>query len=104
MKCRAQIGQSSLFIGVLVQHYGGLPGRPRTAAHYWFNKIMSRLRIEVEHGFWTRNGFYQELTKALFAGRGLLTYAVLILFAMWTCLRGNQTSIRLDCALLEIKD
>lgn len=31
--------------------YKNYPNRPRTAAHDRFNKAMSRLQIEVEHGF-----------------------------------------------------
>ena len=88
--------------------YKNYPGRPRTPAHNRFNKIMSKLRIEVEHGFaihqnlWTWNGFHLGLKLSQGAA---VCYAVSVLLAnMWTCLRGNQTSIRFNCAPPEIEN
>lgn len=82
--------------------YKNYPNRPRTAAHNRFNKTMSRLRIEVEHGFalhqnlWTWNGFHLGLKLRQGAA---ICYAISVLLAnIWTCLRGNQTSQRFDCA------
>ena len=81
--------------------YRNYPNRPRTPAHDQFNKAMSRLRIEVEHGFaihqnlWTWNGFHLGLKLRQGAAVG---YAVSVLLAnVWTCLRGNQTSMRFSC-------
>ena len=81
--------------------YKNYPGRPRTAAHNRFNKMMSKLRIEVEHGcaihqnLWTWNGFHLGLKL----GQGAaVCYAVSVLLAnAWTCMRGNQTSTRFSC-------
>lgn len=81
--------------------YRNYPNRPRTPAYDQFNKAMSRLRIEVEHGFaihqklWTWNGFHLGLKLRQGAAIG---YAVSVLLAnVWTCLRGNQTSMRFSC-------
>lgn len=81
--------------------YKNYPNRPRTAAHERFNKTMSRLRIEVEHGFaihqnlWTWNGFHLGLKLRQGAA---ICYAVSVLLAnAWTCMRGNQTSMRFEC-------
>lgn len=78
--------------------YQNYPNRLRTPAHDQFNKAMSRLRIEVEHGFaihqnlWTWNGFYLGLKLRQGVAVG---YAVWVLLTnVWTCLRGNQTSMR----------
>lgn len=35
----------------IIEPYKNYLGRPRTPAHNQFNKIISKLRIEVEHGF-----------------------------------------------------
>ncbi len=78
--------------------YKNYPGRPRTPAQEKFNKVISRLRIEVEHGFaihqnlWTWNGFHLGLKIRQGAAIG---YAVSVLLSnIWTCMRGNQTSYR----------
>ena len=62
---------------------------------------MSRLRIEVEQGFalhqnlWTWNGFHLGLKLRQGAA---VCYAVSVLLAnIWTCIRGNQTSLRFAC-------
>lgn len=82
--------------------YKNHPSRPRTPAQDQSSKIMSRLRIEVEHGFaihqnlWTWNGFH--LGLKLSQGTAVC-YAVSVLLAnIWTCIRGNQTSVRFACA------
>ncbi len=47
--------------------YRNYPNRLRTPTQDKFNKVMARLRIEVEHGFaihqnlWTWNGFHLQL-------------------------------------------
>ena len=82
--------------------------RPRTSAQYAYNLRMSRLRIEVEHGFalhqnlWTMNGFHISLK----VGQGAaVCYAVSVLLAnIWTCLRGNQTSQRFRIAPPNVED
>ena len=81
--------------------YKTYPNRPRTAAHNRFNKTMSRLPIEVEHGFalhqnlWTWNGFHLGLKLRQGAA---IYYAVSAPLAnAWTCLRANQTSQRFGC-------
>lgn len=63
---------------------------------------MSRLRIEVEHGFaihqnlWTWNGFHLGLKIRQAAAIG---YAVSVLLSkIWTCMKGNQTSYWFACA------
>lgn len=86
--------------------YKNCPGRPRTPAHNRFSKIMSKLRIEVEHGFaihlWAWNSFHLGLKLSQGAAA---CYAVSVLLAnIWTCLRGNQTSIRFDYAPPEIEN
>lgn len=62
---------------------------------------MSKLRIKVEHGFalhqnlWTWNGFHLGLKLCQGAA---VCYAVSVLLAnIWTCMRGNQTSLRFSC-------
>ena len=82
--------------------YKNYPGRPRTPAQEKFNKAISKLRIEVEHGFaiyqnlWTWNGFHLGLK---ICQRAAIGYAVSILLSnIWTCMRGNQTSYRFACA------
>lgn len=35
----------------IMESYKNYPGRPQTPVQEKFNKAMSRLRIEVEHGF-----------------------------------------------------
>ena len=82
--------------------YKNYLGRPQTSAQEKFNKAMSRLRIEVEHGFaihqnlWTWNGFHLGLKIRQGAAIG---YAVSVLLSnIWTCMRGNQTSYRFACA------
>lgn len=35
----------------IMKPYKNYPGRPRTAAHNRFNKIMSKLRIEIKYDF-----------------------------------------------------
>ena len=88
--------------------YKNYPSRPRTVAQNKFNKAMSRLRIEVEHGFtihqnlWTWNGFHLTLQIRQGAAVG---YAVSVLLSnIWTCLRGNQTSHRFRCAPPEVEE
>ena len=70
--------------------YKNYPGKPHTATQNQFNKIMSRLRIEVEHGFaihqnlWAWNGFHLGLKLRQGAA---VCYAVSVLFAnIWTCI------------------
>lgn len=69
---------------------------------------MAKLRIEVEHGFalhqnlWTWNGFHLGLKLQQGAA---LCYAVAALLAnAWTCLRGNQTSLRFGCMPPAVED
>lgn len=75
--------------------------RPRTLAHNCFNKAMSRLQIEVRYGFtlhqnlWTWNGFHLGLKLCQDAA---ICYAVSVFLAnIWTCIRGNQTSLQFAC-------
>ena len=83
-------------------------GRPRTPAHNRFNKRMSKLQIEVDHGFaihqnlWTWNGF--PLGLKLRQGAAVCYAVSVLLTNAWTCLRGNQTSKRFDCMPPELKD
>ncbi len=73
-----------------------------TLAQEQFNKIMSRLQIEVEYGFaihqnlWTWNRFHLGLKVS----QGLPVYYAISVFLVniWICIRGNQTSIRFVCA------
>lgn len=88
--------------------YKNFPSRLCTPAQDKFNKIMSRLRIEVEHGFaihqnlWTWNGFHLGLKLGQ---RAAVCYAVAVLLAnIWTCIRGNQTSVRFACAPPALED
>lgn len=88
--------------------YKNYSNRPRTPAQDKFNKVMSRLRIEVEHGFgihqnlWTWNGFHLNLKVRQGAAIG---YAVSVLLAnIWTCLRGNQTSLCFACPPPDVED
>lgn len=81
--------------------YKNYPNWPGTAAHNRFNKTMAKLRIEVEHGFalhqnlWTWNGFHLGLKLQQGAA---VCYALAVLLAnAWTCMRGNQTSLRFRC-------
>lgn len=75
----------------IMRPYKNFPSRPYTSAQNKFNKIISRLRIEMEHGFaiyqnlWTWNGFYLGLKL----GQGAVVYyAVAILLAdIWTCIQ-----------------
>lgn len=78
--------------------YKNYPSRPQTLAQNKFNKAMSRLQIEVKHGFalhqnlWTWNGFHLNLKICQSA---IIGYAISVLLSnIWTCLRGNQTNIR----------
>lgn len=79
--------------------YKNYPRRPRTAAEDQFNKIMSELRIEVEHGFaihqnlWTWNGFH--LGLRICQGAAICYTVSVLLSNIWTCIQGNQTSLRL---------
>lgn len=73
--------------------YKNYLGKPRTAAQNQFNTIMSRLQIEVEHGFaihrnlWAWNGFHLGSKLRQVAA---VCYAVSVLFAnIWTCIRCN---------------
>ena len=84
------------------------PGRLRTKEQNIYNKRMSKLRIEVEHGFalhqnlWTWNGF--DLGLKLRQGAAVC-YAVSVLLAnIWTCLRGNQTSKRFKISPPDIEE
>lgn len=88
--------------------YKNYPTRPRNPAEDQFNKIMAKLRIEVEHGFavhqnlWTWNAFHLGLKISQGAA---ITYAVSVLLAnIWTCLRGNQTSLRFACSPPALED
>lgn len=89
-----------------MEPYKNYLGRPRTVAHNKFNKMMSKLRIEVEYGFaiyqnlWTWNGFHLGLKL----GQGaVVCYAVFVLLAnAWTCMRGNQTSTQFSCMPLKL--
>lgn len=81
--------------------YKNYPNQPRTAAHERFNKAMSRLRIEVEHGFaihqnlWIWNGFH--LGLKLWQGAAICYVVSVLLANAWTCMRENQTSICFQC-------
>lgn len=88
--------------------YKNYPNYPRTAAYDRFNKAISRLRIEVEHGFaihqnlWTWNSFHLGLRLQQGA---VISYAVSVLLAnAWTCMRGNQTSQRFGCMPPALED
>lgn len=68
--------------------YKNYPTRPRTPAQEQFNKILARLRIEVEHGFaihqnlWTWNAFHIGLKISQGAA---VCYAVSVLLGnIWT--------------------
>ena len=88
--------------------YKNYPTRPRTPAQYQFNRIMSWLRIEVEHGFaihqnlWTWNGFH--LVLKVHQGAAVCYAIAVLLASFWTCMRGNQTSLRFSCALPLLED
>ena len=69
---------------------------------------MAKLRVEVEHGFamhqnlWTWNGFHLGLKLSQGAA---VFYAISVLFTnAWTCMRGNQTSVRFGCMPPELED
>ena len=88
--------------------YKNYPGRPRTAAEDQFNKIMSELRIEVEHGFaihqnvWAWNGFH--LGLKICQGAAICYTVSVLLSNIWTCIQGNQTSLRFACAPPALED
>ncbi len=82
--------------------YKNFPSRSCTPAQDLFSKIMSRLQIEVEHGFvihqnlWTWNGFHLGLKPSQ---RAEVCYAVSVFLAsIWTCMQDNQTSVRFTYA------
>lgn len=88
--------------------YKNYADRPRSEAHEQFNKAMSRVRIEVEHGFaihqklWTWNGFHLGLKLSPGA---VVCYTISVLLAnIWTCVRGNQTSTRFMCMPPSLED
>ena len=88
--------------------YRNYPNHLRTLAQDKFNKVIARLRIEVEHGFaihqilWTWNGFHLQLKVRQGAAVG---YAVSVLLAnIWTCLQNNQTSLRFNYAPPEVEE
>ena len=87
--------------------YRNYPNCLRNPAQDKFNKVMARLRIEVEHGFpihqnlWTWNGFHLQLKVRQGAAIG---YAVsVVLGNIWTCLQGNQTGVRFRYAPPEVE-
>lgn len=52
--------------------------------------------------FWTRNGFHLDLKLQQ---RAAICYATAVLLAnAWTCLGGNQTSLRFGCMPPAVKD
>ena len=78
-------------------------GRPITSDQKCFNIRMSRLRIEVEHTFAIHANSWQLFTKKSIMKIGsspaTAYYLVAVLLSNITnCLRGNQTSKRLNVA------
>lgn len=83
-------------------------GQSKTLAQNWFNKIISKLRIEVDYGFaihqnlWTWNSFHLSLKLSQGA---TVCYAISVLLTnIWTYLQDNQTSIQFDYILPEIEN
>ncbi len=88
--------------------YKNFLSRSRTSAQDLFNKIMSRLQIEIEHGFaihqnlWTWNEFH--LGLKLSQGAVVCNVVTVFLANIWTCMRGNQTNVRFTFAPPALKD
>ena len=82
---------------------------PVTPDQKRFNVRMSRLRIEVEHAFAIHANSWQLFTKKHVMKIGLSPaaayYLVAVLMSNITnCLRGNQTSKRLQCSPPNVED
>ena len=92
----------------IIGPYKNFLSRPRNSAQDLFNKIMSRLQIEIEHGFaihpnlWTWNRFHLGLKLSQ---REVVCYPVSDFLAnVWTCIVGNQTSVRFAFAQPALED
>lgn len=83
--------------------YKSSVGHPITSIQKRFNVRMSRLRIEVEHAFAIHANTWQLFTKTsvmkIGSSPATAYYLIAVLMSNITnCLRGNQTSRRLQCS------
>lgn len=91
----------SLSYGV-ISAYKAVRGQPLNPVLREVNKLMSRLRVSVEHSFgrtmmlWGFNGFKNDLKVGLSPIAAYFIVSVL-LSNVHTCIYGNQTSIRFNC-------